>query len=88
MKCTGVGLLIVGPIIAINACLAATMDDVKSINQCVKDNQTEAAKKEVVVKYCTCMNNKMGRKETQSIKEWEKSHLAEQRVCNHEAGWE
>jgi len=87
MKFTTAALLAVGPFIASKAGLAATADDVKLVNQCVKDNKNEGAKKEVVLKYCTCMNNKMDN-ETKSIAQWEKTHPAEQRACNREAGWE
>jgi hypothetical protein len=45
---------------------AATTDDVKWINQCVADNKGDASD-DVVLKYCTCMNNKMSDNETQSI---------------------
>jgi len=67
--------------------LAATTDDVKWINQCVNDNKDEGAKKEVVLKYCTCMNNKMSDNETQSITQWEKTHKTEQAACSKAAGW-
>ena len=69
------------------AVLAATTDDVKWINQCVQDNKNEGAKSEVVLKYCTCMNNKMSDNETQSITQWEKVHVTERRACDKEAGW-
>ena len=65
---------------------AATADDVKWINQCVTDNKGGAAD-DVVRKYCTCMNNKMSDNETQSITQWEKTHVAEQKACDKEAGW-
>jgi len=65
----------------------ATADDVKWINQCVKDNKDEGAKAEVVLKYCTCMNNKMDNNETRSITQWEKTHVAERRACDRESGW-
>ena len=69
-----------------NAAFAATTDDVKWINQCVNDNRGGASR-EVVLKYCTCMNNKMSDNETQSITQWEKSHVAERKACDAEAGW-
>lgn len=69
-----------------NAALAATTDDVKWINQCVADNKGDAAPN-VVLKYCTCMNNKMNDNETQSITQWEKTHVAERKACDREAGW-
>ena len=68
------------------AALAATTDDVKWINQCVNDNKGGAAPA-VVLKYCTCMNNKMSDNETQSITQWEKTHVAERKACDVEAGW-
>jgi hypothetical protein len=40
--------------------------DVKWINQYVNDDKGGAAA-DVVLKYCTCMNNKMSDNETQSI---------------------
>lgn len=71
---------------AANAALAATTDDVKWINQCVNDNKGDAPAG-VVLKYCTCMNNKMSDNETQSITQWEKTHVAERKACDKEAGW-
>jgi hypothetical protein len=65
---------------------AVTTDDVKWINQCVKDNNGDAPAA-VVLKYCTCMNNKMSENETQSITQWEKSHPRERAACDKEAGW-
>ena len=47
----------------------------------------KAARPEVVLKYCTCMNNKMSDNETQSITQWEKTHVAERKACDKEAGW-
>jgi len=72
---------------AVKPALAATADDVKWINQCVDDNKNEGAKKEVVLKYCTCMNNKMDDNESRSITQWEKTHEREQKACSREAGW-
>ncbi len=65
---------------------AATVDDVKWINQCVTDNKGDASD-DVVLKYCTCMNNKMSDNETQSITQWEKAHVTERKACDKEAGW-
>ena len=65
---------------------AATADDVKWINQCLTDNKGGAAE-EIVLKYCTCMNNKMSNSETQSITQWEKSHPQERAACDKDAGW-
>jgi len=65
----------------------ADADDAKWVAQCVKDNQNEKATVEVITKYCTCMNNKMSSNETQSITQWEKTHVAERQACDKESGW-
>jgi hypothetical protein len=85
MKIAVLALLAALPFAA-TAAGAATTDDVKWINQCVKDNKGDAAEP-VVLKYCTCMNNKMSDDETQSITQWEKSHPKERAACDKEAGW-
>ena len=87
MKSISFALLLGLSAFASNAALAATTDDVKWINQCVEDNKNEGAKKEVVLKYCTCMNNKMDDNETRSITQWEKTHESEAKACSKAAGW-
>ena len=87
MKSITFAILLAVSAFSSSAALAATTDDVKWINQCVDDNKNEGAKKEVVLKYCTCMNNKMSDNETQSITQWEKTHKTEQAACSKEAGW-
>jgi len=67
--------------------LATTADDVAWIDQCVQDNKEEGAKEEVILKYCTCMNEQMDDNENASISEWEKSHPDERKTCEKEAGW-
>ncbi|MBF0482970.1 MAG: hypothetical protein HQK81_15495 [Desulfovibrionaceae bacterium] len=62
-------------------------DDMKWIAKCVSDNADAKVASEVVTKYCTCMNNKMGDNETLSISAWEKTHQAEMKECEKEAGW-
>ena len=86
MKSTTAVLLFAGLCFSISAAVAATTDDVKWINQCVNDNKGGAAAG-VVLKYCTCMNNKMDDKETRSITQWEKTHESERKACDKEAGW-
>jgi hypothetical protein len=85
MKKTAAALLLAA-CFSCNAVVAATTDDVKWINQCAKDNKGDAST-EVVLKYCTCMNNKMDDKETRSITQWEKTHESERLACDKEAGW-
>lgn len=85
MKITA-ALLLAGFCLTSTAAFAATTDDVKWINRCVNDNKGDAPAS-VVLKYCTCMNNKMSDNETQSITQWEKTHVAERKACDREAGW-
>jgi hypothetical protein len=75
-------LMTAAGVFAAGAASAATTDDVKWIKQCVADNKGGAAD-DVVLKYCTCMNNKMSDTETQ----WEKTHATERKACDAEAGW-
>ncbi len=86
MKIATAALLLAGVCFTTGAALAATTDDVKWINKCAVDNKGDAPNA-VVLKYCTCMNNKMSDNETQSITEWEKTHVAERKACDKEAGW-
>ena len=86
MKIAAAALLFAVSFLNTGIAFAATTDDVKWINRCVADNKGGAAA-EVVLKYCTCMNNKMSDNETQSITQWEKTHVAERKACDKEAGW-
>ncbi|MGH6725750.1 MAG: hypothetical protein ACREB8_04300 [Pseudolabrys sp.] len=86
MKAAVFALALAASGLAVNAAHAATTDDVKWINRCVADNKGDASAA-VVLKYCTCMNNKMSDNETQSITQWEKTHVAERKACDKESGW-
>jgi hypothetical protein len=86
MKSVAIALAF-GASLLVSAAAYADADDAKWVAQCVKDNQNEKATVEVITKYCTCMNNKMSSNETQSISQWEKSHPAEMKACDKEAGW-
>ena len=86
MKIATALLVLAGIGFAASVAGAATTDDVKWINQCVVDNKGGASDA-VILKYCTCMNNKMSDNETQSITQWEKTHVAERRACDRESGW-
>ena len=86
MKLAGIVLFAIVAAFSATSAGAATTDDVKWINQCVADNKGDASES-VVLKYCTCMNNKMSDNETQSITQWEKSHPQERTACDKEAGW-
>ena len=86
MKLAGTALFVIMCAFTATSAVAATTDDVKWINQCVADNKGDASDT-VVLKYCTCMNNKMSNNETQSITQWEKSHPQERAACDKAAGW-
>ena len=83
-------VLLLGASLASGTALAQNMnaDDVKWINQCISDNKGEPGGTPAVVRaYCICMNEKMDNNETQSITQWEKSHPAERKACDKQAGW-
>ncbi len=65
----------------------AGSDDAKWIAQCLEDNKNAKVPTEVIVKYCTCMNNKMDENEELTITQWEKQHPKEQEECDKVAGW-
>jgi hypothetical protein len=66
----------------------ANADDDAWIAKCISDNKDEEGATPAITKaYCTCMDNKMSSNETKSITQWEKSHPAEKKACEKEAGW-
>jgi hypothetical protein len=63
-------------------------DDLKWVNQCIRDNQGEAGGTPAIIRaYCVCMNEKMDSNETRSISQWEKANPAARRACEKQAGW-
>ncbi len=86
MKYAIFALAFAGSVFASSAAMADA-DDMKWVAKCLKDNADAKVSVEVVTKYCTCMNNKMSSDETQSITQWEKTHVAEREACDKEAGW-
>jgi hypothetical protein len=86
MKTIAAVLALAAVCAATTAAFAVTTDDVKWINQCVRDNKG-GAPDAVILKYCTCMVNKMDDNETRSVTQWEKSHESERKDCDKESGW-
>jgi hypothetical protein len=88
MKRTTAVLLVLGSMMAATAAFGQPMnaDDLKWVNQCINDNKGGASA-EIVRKYCICMNEKMDNNETQSITQWEKTHVAERAACDKASGW-
>jgi hypothetical protein len=86
MKIAAVMLALIGSLM-VSSMAYADAYDLKWIARCLEDNVDAKVATEVVVKYCTCMNNKMDRNETQSITRWEKTHPTERTECDRESGW-
>ena len=79
------GLCFIGCLLASSA--MAQTDDVRWVNQCVRDSAGYAVSQQVKVMYCTCMVGKMDEKETRSVTQWEKVNQAAARDCARRAGW-
>ena len=86
MRLASMALALVAAVGATGAA-AQTADDIKWINECIRDNRDQGAKAQVVRTYCTCMNNKMSDNETRSITQWEKANPKARVACDREAGW-
>jgi hypothetical protein len=85
-----VGAILLAACMPPGAALAQKMnaDDVKWVNQCIDDNKGEPGATPAIVRaYCVCMNEKMDENETKSITQWEKTHPAERKACDKQAGW-
>ena len=86
MKRAAVMLVLLGSLMA-SSIVYADANDLKWIAKCLQDNATAEVTTDVVIKYCTCMTNKMDRSETQSVTQWEKTHQTEREACDRESGW-
>lgn len=88
MKKFSIAVLTLGSLLATGAAHAqVTTDDLKWVNQCLRDNADAKVSKDVVRAYCDCMNNKMDDSETRSISVWEKANPAARQACDKESGW-
>lgn len=86
MKLAVVVLTLLASLMA--SCIAyAETNELRWIAKCLQDNATAEVATDVVIKYCTCMANKMEKSETQSVTQWEKTHPTERAVCDRESGW-
>jgi hypothetical protein len=79
------GLLLAACMIAGGA--MAQTDDVRWVNQCVRDSGSYNVSHQVKVMYCTCMVGKMDDRETRSVTQWEQVNPAAARDCARRAGW-
>jgi len=90
MKLLSLALLLTGSMLAADVALAQQLDadDVKWINQCIRDNKDEPGGKPPVIRmYCFCMNEKMDSSESRSISEWEKKNPNARKECDRVSGW-
>jgi hypothetical protein len=87
MKRAAVMLVLLASLVAGSSVVYADANELKWIARCLEDNASAKVATDVVVKYCTCMTDKMERSETQTVTQWEKTHPAERAACDREAGW-
>jgi hypothetical protein len=67
---------------------AMNADDLKWVNQCIRDNRGEPGATPAIVRaYCICMNEKMESTETRSITQWEKANPGARKDCEAKSGW-
>ena len=66
---------------------AQSTDDVKWVNQCVRDSASYPVSQQVKIMYCTCMVSKMSDNETRSVTQWERANPAARDDCARRAGW-
>jgi hypothetical protein len=89
MKIIIVALALVGSAMASSTAFAQmTQDDLRWVNQCIRDNRGEAGGTPAIIRaYCICMNEKMDDNETRSISQWERANPAARRDCERQSGW-
>ena len=77
--------VVAGALVAGNA--AAQTDDVRWVNQCVRDSASYPVSEQVKIMYCTCMVSKMSNNETRSVTQWERANPVARDDCAKRAGW-
>jgi hypothetical protein len=90
MKIGAFGLAVIAWAMTGSAALPQAMnaDDLKWVNQCIRDNRGEPGATPAIARaYCICMNEKMDDNETRSITQWEKANPGAARACSQQAGW-
>lgn len=81
-------LLVIGLLPMPASAQSMNADDLKWVNQCIKDNTGEPGATPTIVRaYCVCMNEKMDSNETRSITQWEKANPAARAACDKQSGW-
>lgn len=67
--------------------VAQQTDDVRWVNQCVRDSAGYPVSEQVKIMYCTCMVGKMSNNETRSVTQWERANPVARDDCARRAGW-
>jgi hypothetical protein len=62
-------------------------DDVRWVNQCVRDSAGYPVSEQVKIMYCTCMVARMSDNETRSVSQWEQANPRIRDDCARRAGW-
>ena len=82
------GAAVAGSFLASTRLNAETRSDRKWINQCIVDNKgAKDVSQDVIVKYCTCMNDAMDDDENRTITQFEKANPKIRAKCDRESGW-
>ena len=87
MKISIAILAIAGALIAGSAVAQQQTDDVRWVNQCVRDSAGYPVSEQVKIMYCTCMVSKMSNNETRSVTQWEQANPRARDDCARRAGW-
>lgn len=77
----------VGTAMGGNALAQKQTDDVKWVNQCVRDSAGYAVSEQVKIMYCSCMVARMSDNETRSVTQWEQANPRIRDDCARRAGW-
>ncbi len=80
MRFFAIALCLAGSVLA-SGTARADSEDKLWVAQCIRDNAGSEAPTAALLKYCSCMTNKMDDDENKQVKEWEESHSAEKAAC-------
>ncbi|MEO5339976.1 MAG: hypothetical protein H7837_05565 [Magnetococcus sp. MYC-9] len=57
------------------------------VARCIRDNADAHVHRDVVRRYCKCMDDKMSSHDRRSISQWERSHPRATAECERVSGW-
>jgi hypothetical protein len=73
--------------LVMGSAMAQKTDDVKWVDQCVRDSASYQVSEQIKIMYCTCMVSKMSDNETRSVTQWEQANPRTRDDCARRAGW-